>query len=105
MPVFDLSIEELKQHQVTLPRPADIQEFWAGQLAQARRLASPPTFETFKQDVYRSLAVDDVTFSGAHGHPIRAWLMRPMAVDGRLPCLVHFVGYGGGRSLPVDHAL
>ena len=46
-----------------------------------------------------------MTFSGFGGHPIRAWFLRPRAADGPLPCLVTYIGYGGGRSFPVDHAL
>ena len=46
-----------------------------------------------------------MTFSGFGGDPIRGWFLRPRAADGPLPCLVTYIGYGGGRTFPVDHAL
>ena len=46
-----------------------------------------------------------MTFSGFGGDPIRAWFLRPRAATGPLPCLVTYIGYGGGRAFPVDHAL
>jgi cephalosporin-C deacetylase len=45
------------------------------------------------------IEVHDLEFSGAEGHRIRAWLLVPVGVEGPLPCLVQFIGYGGGRSL------
>lgn len=56
-------------------------------------------------DVYgERLLVEDVTFSGADGHPIRAWFIAPRdAAPRMLACRVTFVGYGGGRGLPLDH--
>jgi cephalosporin-C deacetylase len=44
--------------------------------------------------------VYDVSFSGYAGDRISAWLTTPRGVDGPLPAVVEFVGYGGGRDLP-----
>lgn len=75
--------------------------FWAGTLAQARahdldlRLvpedAGLPVFD-----------VDDVTFNGFGGAPIKGWYLRPRGGTRLLPCVVEFVGYGGGRGLPAE---
>jgi cephalosporin-C deacetylase len=43
-----------------------------------------------------------VTFSGFAGQPIRAWLLLPKHRLGRVPAVVEFVGYGGGRGLPTQ---
>jgi cephalosporin-C deacetylase len=52
------------------------------------------------------MAAYDVEFSGAGGDRIRGWYLRPPgAGDEPLPVVVRFIGYGGGRSLPADHAL
>lgn len=51
----------------------------------------------------RGIAVDDVTFPGFAGDPIRAWFLRPRDADGPLPTVVQFLGYGGGRELPLGH--
>jgi cephalosporin-C deacetylase len=49
--------------------------------------------------------VYDAEFSGAGGDRIRAWYLRPAGADGPTPLVVKFIGYGGGRGLPTEHAL
>jgi cephalosporin-C deacetylase len=46
--------------------------------------------------------VFDVKFTGAHGHPVGGWFLRP---GGRqtTPVVVTFAGYGGGRGVPAEH--
>jgi cephalosporin-C deacetylase len=105
VPLFDLPLDDLRRYRTRSSEPPDLDEFWARGLAHARELAREPDFEPYREAVYGALAVDDVTFSGGDGHPIKAWFVRPRAVSGRLPCLVEFRGYGGGRSLPVAHTL
>lgn len=39
------------------------------------------------------------------GQPIKGWLVRPRGAEGRLPAVVSYVGYGGGRGRPHDHLL
>jgi len=39
-----------------------------------------------------------VTFSGYGGHRIKGWLLLPLQPAGKLPCVVEFIGYGGGRG-------
>jgi cephalosporin-C deacetylase len=47
----------------------------------------------------------DVTFHGYGGQPIKGWLQLPRNRDGRLPCVVEYIGYGGGRGFPTDWLL
>jgi cephalosporin-C deacetylase len=91
------------QARPTTPEPDDLDPFWDRHLAAAREVAEPATFTPYRPEVYGELAVDDVTFSGAQGAPIRAWFLRPRSARGPLPCLVSFIGYGGGRGVPADH--
>jgi cephalosporin-C deacetylase len=52
------------------------------------------------------MQVYDVEFSGDRGDRIRGWyLLPPGPADGPLPVVVKFIGYGGGRGLPAEHAL
>ena len=105
MPLYDLPLADLRNHRCTAPPPADLDEFWQGALAVARARISEPVFVPYEEAAYGQIAVDDVTFSGADGHPIKAWFLRPRGTTGRLPCRVTFIGYGGGRNLPLEHAL
>jgi len=51
------------------------------------------------------VTVQDVTFPGFAGQPIKGWFIRPRGAEGPLPAVVTYVGYGGGRGLPHDHLL
>ncbi len=93
MPRFDLPLDELRSYRIRSPEPLDLDDFWARALAEARAQAREPRFEPYRPDVYGPLEVDDVTFSGAGGDPIRGWLMRPRGATGPPPCLVGFIGY------------
>jgi Acetyl xylan esterase (AXE1) len=44
----------------------------------------------------------DVSFAGYGGQPVRGWLLLPAVRNGRLPCVVEYLGYGAGRGLPLD---
>jgi cephalosporin-C deacetylase len=105
MPFFDLPLAELRSHRTASVEPDDLDSFWARAIAEAADRASEPAFEPYEPALFGAVAVDDVTFSGGDGHPIRAWFMRPREASAPLPCLVKFAGYGGGRDLPVEHAL
>jgi cephalosporin-C deacetylase len=105
MALYDLPLAQLESHRCAAPPPPGLDAFWARTLADTRALAAPARFEPYREGAYGALAVDDVTFSGFGGDPIRGWFLRPRAAAGPLACLVGFIGYGGGRSLPVDHAL
>jgi cephalosporin-C deacetylase len=106
MPHFDLPLDALRTHRCAAEEPSDMDAYWARALAETRALAADPVFEPYEPATYGDLAVDDVTFSGGGGHPIKAWFLRPRRPAAeRLPCRVVFIGYGGGRGLPAVHAL
>lgn len=104
MALFDLPLADLERYRPDVDVPADLDDFWAGTLAQARghdlalrtEVASP---------ALRHVAVHDVTFAGFDGHPIKAWYARPAGVRADLPVVVSYIGYSGGRSLPTEHTL
>ena len=106
MPHFDLSLDELRSYRTASTEPAGLDAFWAGALADGRAVAGEPALVPYRPEVYRDLEVSDVTFSGGDGHPIKAWYLRPRSAGAsRLACHVEFIGYGGGRGLPLEHAL
>jgi cephalosporin-C deacetylase len=99
VPQTDLPLEALRVYRPTLTEPADLDAFWAGTLAEAR---AEPLVATFEPVATGLSVVEtwDVTFRGFGGSPVKGWLHRPAARDGRLPAVVEYIGYGGGRGLP-----
>lgn len=98
MVLTDLSREELETYRPRVPEPEDVEEFWATTLGQARAVAAAPKVEPVSTPV-SELVVEDLTFTGFGGEPVRGWVTRPRR-DGRLPAVVEYVGYNGGRGLP-----
>ncbi|MBD3942071.1 acetylxylan esterase [Microbacterium sp. NEAU-LLC] len=96
MAQFDMPLEDLEAYRPTPEEPDDFDAFWRETLEFSRghgqavftRVPSPLT----------QLIVEDVTFPGFGGHPIKGWFLRhPEVVRGTV---VQFIGYSGGRGLP-----
>ena len=104
MAFFDLSLKELQNYCPDREEPADFDPFWKSTLEEARAFPLNPTFE--KVD-YGLVAQEtfDVTFQGFGGQPVKGWLILPSHRSGRLPCVVQYIGYGGGRSFAIDWLL
>lgn len=104
MPWFDLSESELINYRTATTEPDALDGWWQAQLEQARTAATPTTLVRHKPSAYGPVDVFDVEFSGARGDRIRGWYLRPAgAAQSALPVVVTFIGYGGGRGLPVEH--
>jgi cephalosporin-C deacetylase len=103
MPQFDLPLEQLRSYRTSRAEPAGLDVFWATTLDEARSAAHPPSFVPYREADYPLVEISDVTFSGFAGQPVRAWLIVPRHAAGPLPCVVRYVGYGGGRDVPVRH--
>ncbi len=102
MPFFDLPLEQLETFKPTRIEPSDFDAFWDSTLNEARAFPLNATFEAVAPEI-KTLEIFDVTFNGFAGQPIKAWLVLPKHRDGKLPCVVEYIGYGGGRGLPIDH--
>ncbi len=100
----DLPEAELWQYRSTLVEPDDFDEFWSRTLADARRHDTAPVLTRVATPL-TTLTVDDVTFPGFGGDPVRAWYRRPAGVEGPLPVVVQYVGYGGGRGHALESLL
>ena len=103
MPWFDLTEPELRTYRTSTTEPPGLDGWWADRLAEARRQAGETTLRRHAPQVYGPVQVYDVEFTGAGGDPIRGWFLRPGAAVGLLPVVVTYVGYGGGRGIPVEH--
>ena len=107
MAFFDLSLKELQIYRPDREEPADFDSFWKSTLDQARTF---PLNATFEKVDYGLVAQEtfDVTFNGFGGQPVKGWLILPtVRADGHppLPCIVEFIGYGGGRQFGFDWLL
>jgi cephalosporin-C deacetylase len=104
MAFFDLSLKELQSYCPERDEPADFDAFWKSTLEEARAV---PLIASFERVDYGLVAQQtfDVTFNGFGGQPVKGWLILPAQRTGRLPCVVEYIGYGGGRSFAIDWLL
>ncbi len=99
MALFDLPLDQLERYAPVVAEPVDFDAFWRSTLNQAA--AHPALIDLQpKHTELRILDCWDVTFAGFDGDPVRAWLTRPAGLEGPLPAVVEYVGYGRGRGLP-----
>ena len=105
MALFDLNLEMLRDYRPVIDEPADFDGFWASTLAQARLRPTPAMFDPVANGL-ALVRTDHVTFAGFEGQPVHAWLHLPAGgTEHPLPCVVQFVGYGGGRGLAHENIL
>lgn len=100
--IQDLSLEQLKTYRPEREAPADFDSFWQASLAESRGVPLEPRFEPVDVGL-ATLESFDASFAGYRGQRIKAWFILPRARGSeRLPCVVEYVGYGGGRGSPLD---
>ena len=99
MPFPDLIQPELGAYNSAVETPDGFAEFWQLTLAEARAVGGQASMVPAATTL-TGLEVFDVTFPGFGGHPIKGWLVLPRQRGGRLPLVVQYVGYGGGRGFP-----
>jgi cephalosporin-C deacetylase len=102
--LFDLPLPELREYRPEPDAPADLVDFWRHTFATASDFPLDPTFAPYDAGL-RNVDVYDVRFGGWGGAPIAAWLLVPKDDRETKPCVVQYLGYGMGRSLPYDHTL
>lgn len=102
--LFDLPLEQLQAYCPPRDEPADFDAFWAKTLAEARDFPLEAAFAPVDAGL-RLVDTFDVTYRGYGGQPIKGWLMLPRSRSGPLPCVVEYIGYGGGRGHPLDWLL
>nr|WP_208379825.1 acetylxylan esterase [Microbacterium endophyticum] len=94
----DISYDQLVAYQADVPEPEDFDTFWRNTLEESRSHAAEPLI-TDASGPFRHVTIEDMTFRGYLGDPIRAWVVKPRNVDGPLPTIVEFIGYNGGRGV------
>lgn len=101
MPFFDRPLHELQNYLPQVHEPGNFDRFWQDTLEDARRYPLDPVFEVHDAGL-KVIDCYDVTFSGYNGQRIKGWYLRPAATTSPLPCVVEYLGYGGGRGFPFE---
>jgi cephalosporin-C deacetylase len=102
--LFDLPLAELLNYCPERVEPDDFDAFWRATLSDAARHELKPEFTPYDA-LLPSVRVQDARFSGYEGQRVAAWFLAPADVAGPLPCVVQFIGYGGGRGRPHEWLL
>jgi len=111
MPFTDMPLAELRAFNPAVREPADFDAFWAETLAEARTAAdlagaAAAATRTPADTPITELIVEDLTFPGFNAEPVKAWAIRPKGREGeKLPVVVEFNGYNGGRGLAGERVL
>jgi cephalosporin-C deacetylase len=101
MPLTDLPLDALRSYRPEVRRPADFDAFWTDTIESARDAGAGVAPVVVPADTpVTGLVVEDLTFPGFAGDPVRAWVTRPVGATEPLPVVVEFLGYNGGRGLP-----
>lgn len=93
----DMPLDELREYRPHLPAPDGLDDFWRRTLDEARAAAGEVVITAADSPV-TSVRIEDLTFPGFGGDPIRAWIIRPLDAT-PAPAVIEFIGYGGGRGL------
>ncbi|MEV4474055.1 acetylxylan esterase [Nonomuraea sp. NPDC049504] len=104
MPLFDLPLEQLRSYLPDRDEPADFDAFWTATLAEAREHDLAAEYVPYDLPL-AGVDVFDVSFAGWGGHRVNGWFLLPSGAQGPLPCVMHYIGYSGGRGFPKDHLL
>jgi cephalosporin-C deacetylase len=110
MAFFDLPIDQLRGYKPPRREEKDFDSFWASTMDEAARHPLDPRFEPYPAGL-DCVEAFDASFSGFGGERVAGWLVLPAPAiraslpgfrAGRLPCVVEYIGYGGGRAFPWD---
>lgn len=101
MAYFDLPLNELENYSAPIFPPDDFDIFWERTLNDVRAYSLNPIFDPVDFGI-RTLETYDVSFAGYGGQQIKGWLVLPKGITEPLPCVVQYIGYGGGRGYPND---
>jgi len=104
MAFFDLSREQLTTYRPDRYEADDFDAFWQATLTEARQHPLSARFAPVDYGL-KAQETFDVSFAGFAGQEIKAWLLLPRQRIGQLPCVVEYIGYGGGRGFPTDWLL
>lgn len=97
MPLTDLPIEQLREFRPAVAEPADFDRFWSETIAESRAVGGALELQPAVTPI-DELVIEDLTFPGFGGEPVKAWITRPRGEEPR-PTVVEYIGYNGGRGI------
>lgn len=101
MALLDWPLEQLQSYKPSRQEPANFEAFWQQTLHETRAHPLDVRLQRVNYGL-QTLETFDLEFSGYGGQRIKGWLMLPKGAATALPCVVEFIGYGGGRGFPLD---
>lgn len=102
--ITDLGRDQLRAYRPERSEEADFDDFWATTLAEAAEHDLDAVFAPHPTAL-STIETFDVSFRGYGGQVVRGWLNLPRHRSGPLPCIVEYIGYGGGRGNAQDWLL
>lgn len=103
MKYIDDRIKEYESYMPELTKKKDFDEFWDRTIALSKSVELNAKLE---EQEYPSpyIRVYDLTYDGYDGTKIKGWFLIPMFTKTKkLPCLIHYHGFTGGRGVPHDY--
>jgi cephalosporin-C deacetylase len=104
MAQFDLPVSALETYSPSVAEPDDFDAFWQSTLSAAGSLGLDASFVPVDA-LLPGVQIYDVRFTGYGGTRVAGWFLTPANASGPLPCVVQFIGYGGGRGRPHEWLL
>ena len=101
MAFYDLPLNDLKIYKPERFEPHDFDSFWASTIQETRLHLLNAKFEPFDSGL-KLVETFDLTFSGYGGQQVKGWLILPRERKEKLPCVVEYIGYGGGRGFAFE---
>ncbi|GAA3646445.1 acetylxylan esterase [Nonomuraea antimicrobica] len=97
----DLPLEQLERYRYDGAEPADFDDFWRATLAREDERPLAVTVRPYDAEL-ETVDVLDLEFAGYGGARVKGWALLPRGRSGPLPAVVEYLGYGGGRGLPLE---
>src|SRR6266511_3430924 len=104
MAQFDMPLAELERYTPERDEPDDFDAFWRDTLGAAAAHELAPEFTPYDA-LLPGVRIHDVRYAGYAGERVAGWFLTPPDAAGPLPCVVQFIGYGGGRGRPHEWLL
>jgi cephalosporin-C deacetylase len=105
MASIDMPLEQLKKYKPKLTKEKDFSSFWERTLKETRKHSSNAEIKLVKEPVMPYVEAYDLTFSGFNGDRIKGWYLLPKFVKKeKLPVVVVYHGYSGGRGQITDYS-